>query len=298
MSPDLIEQFEQVLQGGAVLQNILLTIAVIVGLLLTRMIILRVIHHRATEPEAIYRSAKMLGYVLVLIGLALLALIWLDNPGTLVTSISLLSAALVIALQDPITNVVGWLFIIWRRPFEVGDRIQIGSEGAGDVIDLRVFQFTLMELGNWVDADQSTGRILHIPNRKVFSDSIANYNRAFGYIWNEMPVLVTFESDWRKAKTLLQTIGERHAAHLSEVAREQARQAARRYMIRSGKLTPIVYTRVKDSGVRLTLRYLCQPQQRRSSEEAIWEDILDAFHDDPTIEFAYPTQRIYYQPPE
>lgn len=298
MPNDLVEQFQQALQGGAALQNVLLTFAVVVGLLLARTMILKVINRQINEPAVVYRWAKVLGYVLALLGLVLLALIWLDNPGTLVTSISLLSAALVIALQDPITNIVGWLFIIWRRPFEVGDRIQIGSEDAGDVIDLRVFQFTLMELGNWVDADQSTGRILHIPNRKVFSDPIANFNKGFGYIWNEMPVLVTFESDWRKAKDLLQTIGERHAAHLSEAASAQARQAARRYMIRSGKLTPIVYTRVKDSGVRLTLRYLCEPQQRRSSEEAIWEEILDAFHDDPTIEFAYPTQRIYYQPPE
>src|SRR5207247_865051 len=93
-------------------------------------------------------------------------------------------------------------FILWRRPFEVGDRVQIGPH-AGDVIDLGLFQFTLNEIGAWVNADQSTGRIIHVPNGKVFTDPVANYNKGFRYIWNEVPVVVTFESDWRKAKQIL-----------------------------------------------------------------------------------------------
>ena len=296
MPAELTQWIEQNLKIKPSLQeDLLYSVLVVLGLLLARLIILAIVNRRTDDPSVIYRWRKALGYVLVLAGALLLGIIWLRGYGSLATYFGLLSAALVIALQDPITNLVGWAFIIWRRPFEVGDRIQLG-ESAGDVIDLRVFQFTLLELGNWVDADQSTGRILHIPNRKVFSDPIANYTKGFGYIWNELPVLVTFESDWRLAKGLLQDIGERHAAHLSEAAAEQVRQAARRYMIRYDKLTPIVYTKVVDSGVRLTVRYLTNPRQRRSSEQAIWEDILDAFAAEPTIDLAYPTQRITITP--
>ena len=74
------------------------------------------------------------------------------------------------------------------------------------LIDLRIFQFTLMEIGNWVDADQSTGRIVHVPNGSVFVTPLANYAKGFQYIWNEIPVLVTFESDWRRAKEILEGI--------------------------------------------------------------------------------------------
>ena len=62
---------------------------------------------------------------------------------------------------------------------------------------------TLMEIGNWVDADDHTGRLIHVPNGLIFSATLANYGKGFKYIWNEMPVLVTFESDWRKAKKIL-----------------------------------------------------------------------------------------------
>ena len=87
----------------------------------------------------------------------------------------------------------------------------------GDVIDIRVFQFSILEVGNWVDADQSTGRIINIPNGKVFTETMVNYTTGFEYIWNEMPVLVTFESEWEKAKEAANgKIAEKRAAHTSE----------------------------------------------------------------------------------
>lgn len=76
--------------------------------------------------------------------------------------------------QLKLVSSVLWLFILWRRPFELGDRIQIG-EDAGDVIDSRIFQFTILEIGNWVAADQSTGRLIHIPNQSVFTTPLANH---------------------------------------------------------------------------------------------------------------------------
>ncbi|MFV2071852.1 MAG: mechanosensitive ion channel family protein [Thermoanaerobaculales bacterium] len=191
-----------------------------------------------------------------------------------------------------LTNFAGWIFLAVRRPFTVGDRIQIG-EHAGDVIDLRLFAFSLVEIGNWVDADQSTGRILHIPNGRVFQETVANYTQGFNFIWDEIPVTVTFESDWRKVKKLLTDISHRHAALTSDEATRQLRQAAGQFLIRYEHLTPIVWTSVADIGVTLTIRFLTDPRRRRSAETAIWEEILDTFaaHDD--IDFAYPTQRFY-----
>jgi hypothetical protein len=66
-------------------------------------------------------------------------------------------------------------------------------------------------------------------------------------------------------------------------------------MIVYSKLTPTVYTSVEDSGVLLTVRYMCDPRKRRSSEHAIWEDVLRVFAEQPDIEFAYPTQRFYHR---
>ena len=78
-----------------------------------------------------------------------------------------------------------------------------------------------MEIGNWVDADQSTGRILHIPNGMIFTSGVANYTHGPDYIWNEIPVLITFESDWEKAKGLLQEIADAHDVSHNDERRQR-----------------------------------------------------------------------------
>ena len=252
---------------------------------------------RDKDVQVQYRIRKIITYIIYPLAFLVIGRIWFAGFEALTTYLGLLSAGLAIALQTPLVNLAGWAFILWRQPFKVGDRIQLGDD-RGDVIDQRIFMFSLMEIGNWVDADQSTGRVIHIPNGKIFTEVLANYGQGFQYIWNEIPVLVTFESDWRKAKKILNDIASHHGTSLSEPAAEKLREAAKKFMIFYKKLTPAVYTTVKDCGVMLTIRYLCDPRQRRGSEQAIWEDVLEAFaaHDD--IDFAYPTQRFYHNDSE
>jgi len=251
---------------------------------------------RERTAQAQYQIRKSVSYVAYGFGFIVIGRIWVTGFESLATYAGLVSAGLAIALQSPLANLAGWAFIVWRKPFVVGDRVEIGSH-RGDVIDLRPFMFTLMEVGNWVDADQSTGRLIHVPNGQLFSQALANYTQAFHYIWNEVPVLVTFESDWRKAKTLLEHIAHRRG-DVGEAAEHKLRDAAKSFMIFYTHLTPVVYTTVRDSGVLLTIRYLCEPRQRRPSEQSIWEDILTCFAAQSDVDLAYPTQRVYLNPRE
>ncbi len=257
-----------------------------------RTLAVKAVWARSSDPATRYRWKKTTAYLAVGLGVVLLGAIWIERFRSLATFLGLLTAGLAIALRDLVASFAGWLFILVRRPFEVGDRIQIG-EHAGDVIDLRIFKFTLMEIGNWVDADQSTGRVVHVPNHLVLTDSVINFTGGFRFIWNELPVLVTFESDWKLAKRLLQEIADRHAGSAAEEARESLRKASRRFMLYYSQLTPIVYTKVVESGVLLTIRHLCPPRQRRGLSEAIWEEILEQFAAHDAIDFAYPTQRFF-----
>jgi small-conductance mechanosensitive channel len=266
-------------------------LAVLVYLVVRRTLVV-ILNRRLEDASRRYIATKTLNYLLGLFLILALLRVWLGGITGLAASIGLISAGVAIALHAPLTNLAGWLFLTVRRPFTVGDRIQIG-EHKGDVIDLRLFAFSLVEIGNWVAADQSTGRILHIPNGKVFQETVANFTQGFNFIWDELAVTVTFESNWRKAKELLTEISHRHAAVSSDEAARQVRRAASKYMIRFEYLTPIVWTSVADIGVTLTIRFLTDPRRRRSAEAAIWEEILETFaaHDD--IDFAYPTQRFY-----
>jgi small-conductance mechanosensitive channel len=247
---------------------------------------------RIEDTKQRYQSKKVVGYLFSFLAFLLIGIVWIEDLRSIVTYLGLLSAGLAVALRDPILDLMAWGFILWRKPFEVGDRIQIG-EYAGDVIDVRIFQFSLMEIGNWVHADQSTGRVLHIPNGMVFSKVLANYTKASDFIWNEIPVLVTFESNWEKAKQLIGDIANKHSVKFVPNAEESFRRASNQYFLHYGKLTPIVYTTVDESGVLLTIRYLCKPRNRRGSEQTLWEEILRSFQQHSDIDFAYPTHRYY-----
>jgi small-conductance mechanosensitive channel len=287
---DWIKEFSGM--SVATQNKILLSVIIIFILWIIRTIAIRLVWKRTEDPHSRYRWQKGTIYISVSIGFLLVGRVWFAGIQSLATFLGLVTAGLAIALQDIVKSFAGWIFVLWRRPFKVGDRIQVG-EHAGDVIDIRIFKFTLMEIGNWVAADQSTGRVIHLPNSKIISETIANYTRGFEFIWNEIPVLVTFESQWKKAKTILTEIGEKHAAHLTKAAERRIKEASKRYMIFYAALTPTVYTSVQDSGVLLTLRYLIEPRKRRGSVEAIWEDILTTFANCKDIDFAYPTQRFY-----
>jgi small-conductance mechanosensitive channel len=283
--------------GANVQSNIIATALIALALLFLRRLVLKIVDRRVEDRTLRYRWSKGTGYVSFALGLLLVLLVWFTAIRSLGTFLGLVSAGVAIALKDLLEDLAGWVFILWRRPFELGDRVQIGDH-AGDVVDVRIFAITLLEIGNWVAADQSTGRMIHIPNSMVFTQPLANYTATFPYLWNEIPVLITFESNWRKAKEILQGIVDAKALEASKEAETHLRQATKRYFIHYTKLTPLVYTSVEDSGVLLTVRYLTEPRQRRGTAGAIWERILETFAETPDIDLAYPTQRMYLNPAE
>ncbi len=277
--------------------SIIETLVVILVLWLVRLIVFRIIVKRTDSKRTQYKWRKNLTYISVFVAILLIGRIWFVGIGSLATFLGLLSAGLAIALKDPVTDLAAWLFIMWRKPFDVGDRIELLG-ARGDVIDVRPFKFTILEIGNWVDADQSTGRVIHIPNHQVFTGQLANYTSDFKFIWNEIQVLVTFESDWKKAKGILQTIIRATSKEFTEEAKKQIAKASKSYLIEYRYLTPIVYTDVKDSGINLTVRYLTDPRRRRGTSQKIWEEILEEFYKHDDIDFAYPTIRYYDNPKE
>ena len=270
-------------------RNLLISAVVLVLLLLAQRAILVFITRHIDSQALRYRWSKATAYASFVVGVLILIQVWFTAIRSLGTFLGLLSAGLAIALKDLVADLAGWFFILWRRPFELGDRIEVAGL-KGDVVDRTIFQITIMEVGNWIEADQSTGRLIHIPNSMIFTHPLANYIAGFPYLWNELKVGVTFESDWKKAKRILEAIAADLAIDVKRDESAVRRRDDDRFLIRYRKLTPIVYTSVADSGILLTLRYICGPRERRGTGAELWERILDAFEPEPDIEFA-PTQR-------
>ncbi len=268
------------------------TLVILLIFFVLRRLLRKALLRKVDEPSRRYMIGKFVSYGLGTVAVMLVFPLWVGDQVDVGTWLGITSAGLAIALKDPVVNLAGWLYIVLRQPLRIGDRVQIGDK-AGDVVDIGLFTFSLLEIGNWVHDDQSTGRLLHIPNGLVFREPVASYNQGFEYIWNELGVTVTFESDWQRARDVLTEIVWRHSENSKARVQEQLKRTAPKYMVHYKHLTPIVWVTVVDIGVRLDVRYLCEARLRRSSASALWADILAAFGGEQHVDYAYPTQRFY-----
>lgn len=265
----------------------------IVVLTVFRMITYRLINHQIKDSKRRYLAQKIATYFTLAIFLGAQLVIWPSSGDSVLRFLGLFSAGVAIAMHETISNFAAWLFIITRRPLDIGDRIEVNGR-IGDIVDISMLNFSMLEVGgDRIGAEQSTGRLIHMPNAFIWRHAVTNYNQEFNYIWTELQVLVTFESDWRAAKTLLQEMLDQHSLQFTEGASRELAKAARKLYLKSGTLTPIVYTSVEASGVRLSMRMIIPPRRRRGIEAGLWESILDTFNAHPDIELAYPTTRFY-----
>ena len=164
--------------------------------------------------RASIRWLGILGFVLVL------AFIWAGHVQNLGVFLGIIGAGVALSMQETLLCIAGWLLLVIRRPYTIGDRIEVDGR-IGDVIDISVFQTTMLEIGNWVEADQSTGRILIVPNSVNLRLPVYNYTKGFPFLWNEFSAVVTFESDWRGAKeTMLEIATKEDEKFDAEVSRQ------------------------------------------------------------------------------
>lgn len=156
-----------------------------------------------------YNLNRILKLLVVLILLFILVSILFANWYTAVVSFGLISLILGFALQTPITSFIGWIYILIRAPYRVGDRIKI-EDATGDVIDVSYLDTTLWEFGGqYLSTDHPSGRVIKFPNSNVLHSAVYNYSwPLFPYIWNEISFQIAYESDLEFVAKIMQEVAE------------------------------------------------------------------------------------------
>lgn len=243
-----------------------------------RFIIVKVYTKFVEDARKRYLYNQKVNLISNLIFAVIIFLILNPYMKNVITIISFVSAALTLALREMITNWFAGLYIKIKKPFKVEDRIEIDSK-KGDVINISDLSFEMLEVGERVYGEQSTGIIVHLPNSIVFSKTIKNYNKAFKYIWNEILVEVPLDADIEKTKDVLYKIINKNeiVKRIPKKMSDQVDDVSLEYRIYYNKLKPIIYTKVVDSHVELYIRYLVHPKKNRNVENEVWLDILEAY---------------------
>lgn len=283
------------LARNPVTRDVLLTLAAVVLIQLLARRAEGLMLKDLDDITARHKARKMVTWARIfLIGLAAL-LIWGRSVEGLGVFLGMMGAGLTLSIQETLLCIAGWILILTRKPFDLGDRIEVAGH-VGDVVDVRVFYSSLLEVGGWCEGEQSTGRIVHMPNSLLFRGPTINYSQGFPFVWNELTVVVTFESDWEAAKQVLLEWAEEEAEKLEREVKRHLDRAQEQLAIKYRQLRPIVYTAIADQGVAITLRHLCPVRRRRGASHDLSEFVLRAFQRAPDIELAYPTTRFFYPP--
>ena len=202
-------------------------------------------------------------------------MLWEGHLKNIVTIISFVSAGATIALREVILNLIAGLYIKVSKPFVVEDRIEIGNV-KGDVVLISSMSFKVLELGDRLNGEQSSGIIVNIPNSKIFSEPLKNYTTAFKYIWSEMVVGINFDADIDESKKKIYSIVSKNEV-IKAIPKKMDRaiiEACGTYRIYYNNLKPIIYTEYKDDHIELTIRFLVHPKKERNVINDLWIDII------------------------
>lgn len=201
--------------------------------------------------------------------------IWEGHLDNIVTIISFISAGATIALKELILNICGGIYIKCAKPFVVEDRIEIGNV-KGDVVLITAMSFKVLEVGDRVNGEQSSGIIINVPSSQIFSNSLKNYTTAFKYIWTEMKVDIDFDADIAKNKKKLYEIVNSNQT-IKSIPKKMDKailDASGNYRIYYNNLKPIIYTEYIDNHIEFTIRFLVHPKKERNVIDALWLNII------------------------
>lgn len=289
--PDAFERWRDVYLHGGV-QKAVVFIAIALLLYAVFRLVRGALSDHIDDVNRRHILRKWLGYAYFLLVLALGVAIFADFLRGLGTVIAVLLAGVAIALQDVLKSVVGWLYLSSRSGIDVGSRVEVDGK-TGDVIDVGVLKTTMLEVGNLVYGMQATGRLVTIPNYQMLSEATVISGSVNPFVWQEVRVTITYESDWKRAEEILKAAGDELHAEIAPDLEQGFRRLERRYAFRYGTRTPIVYVTLGDSGVELTLRYMVHIRRRRGSEDRVSRLVLEALEREQEVVLAYPTYRMY-----
>lgn len=261
----------------------LLAVLVILGLWIAYRLITRALRRylerAAHKPENVQGFLFIWRYVWLGIGLIFALVSFSGSLVSLGISAAFVGMIMGWSLQAPVTGIAAWLMVLLKRPFKIGDRIIIAGI-VGDVVDITLTHIVLNQVGGTIGGEEKSGRGVHIPNATLFQQVIYNYSFETKYLLDEVPVLITYETNVKEAEKILLDCARRVTEDIVNETRQE----------------PFIRSELADSGIRMRVRYqtLAVERQRISSEIVML--LIDEFNKTDQVEFCYPHTEVLYRP--
>ena len=269
--------------------HIILVIIITMPIWFSRKLLINGLTKKGQANSKIKQIKRTTFYFCSFISLVIFTPFWLDGFREFGTIFGLITAAVAIALSQPLQSLTAGIFLIIKRPYVIGDRIEINGK-SGEVSDITILYTTLLEIDTSKSSGQFTGKLLQIQNRHLFTSTIVNFSTMFGMTWEEISFTITYESNWEKTQRELANIVRSTVYDFSIEA--EAHISKNRYDFPLMSTDPTFHISPTDYGINIAARFLCPSVSARCTKDKIWLQILVLIENLEQIELAYPTKRV------
>ncbi len=237
-------------------------------------VIVRSFASKIKDTDSRYHTRKFIDFLGYVFSIILIIVVFNHNLGKVSVAFGIAGAGIAFALQEVITSIAGWVAIIFGNYYRTGDRVQLNGI-KGDVIDIGILRTTLMEIGEWIDADLYNGRVVRVANSFVFKEPVFNYSADFHFLWDEIKVPIQYGSDYKMAEQILENASKEIAEMYVDEAHESWKKMVNKYMIEDASINPIVTLALKENWAEFTLRYIVDYKKRRSTKNKLYHKIIE-----------------------
>lgn len=259
--------------SNEILQQIAIAAFIIFIFLVISRLLGQILTRRISDNSVRYRAKKVTNFFLFIFSILGVLLIFSKQLGGLAITLGVTSAGIAFALQEVFASVAGWFAIHFSNFFTVGDRVVLGGI-KGDVIDVGILRTTLMELGEWVDADQYNGRIVRVANSFVFKEPVFNYSADFPFVWDEIKIPIKYGSDYDQAKKIIEECSQAVLQDYEKTSIQTWNNLVKKYLVENANVEHQVFMTANENFITLSLRYVVDFKLRRSTKDHLFTDII------------------------
>jgi small-conductance mechanosensitive channel len=290
MMPPFIELINSVFaaDGYVFLHSAILSLVIPLGGWIIYQVLKRLIKRQIADVTYRHSLRALMRNIIFVTVIIMITLVWLRPQQNLAVIVGLAVAGIILASQSAIGSFSGYLLIVSSNIYGIGDRISINNV-TGDVMDIGFMRTTIMEIGQWVKADQYTGRIVTISNKALYDNPVFNYTRNWGYLWDEIMIPVTYTSDWRRASDIMLDLGNKHTGQVQEDAEAKLAKLIDRFPLKQTTVEPSIYFVMTDNWIEITLRFVVDAQERRKVKAQLNRELLQQFDEETNVTIASAT---------
>lgn len=243
-------------------------LVIVLGIFLQRLLEHLQLDNRQTHT---LRTVARLGLQLACAAVVLLILFGV--PEQVSTVLGLTTAALTIALQDFVLAFFGWFLLMGRQGIHVGDWVEINGVN-GEVVDVGLFNTTLLELSSLTGKGHPTGRRIALLNSFAIRGQYFNFSTSGQWMWDEVSLGIPKTLDVHQIASEMESLVREKTAESTRAAEHDWQRVARGSSLSKLAATSAISLRPTVDGIEATIRYITRATDRFATRDKLYLQLL------------------------